>query len=113
ATSAAIEAAEEVVSRLPLLARDRPPSRSENASEAEDDAENNTDEANDTDEESKAANEAARLARQKRLQDFVVEFARVAFRRPLTDEQVDQLRELPFAGSPSPEMAVRRAIVWI
>src|SRR5690606_33295791 len=29
------------------------------------------------------------------------------------DEQVDQLRELPFAGSPSPEMAVRRAIVWI
>ena len=53
------------------------------------------------------------MARQERLQDFVVEFARVAFRRPLADEQVEQLRELPFAGAPSPEMAVRRAIVWI
>jgi hypothetical protein len=35
------------------------------------------------------------------------------FGDPLTDEQVEQLRELPFAGAPSPEMAVRRAIVWI
>jgi hypothetical protein len=42
-----------------------------------------------------------------------VRFARVAFRAPLTDEQAEQLRELPFAGTPSPEMAVRRAIVWI
>ncbi len=134
ATSAAIEAAEEVVSRLPLLARDTAPFRrertsnaAENSSSANDgesgaDAETSekaseqaseqADSEADAAADSEAEN-AARLARQRRLQDFVVQFARVAFRAPLTDEQAEQLRELPFAGTPSPEMAVRRAIVWI
>jgi hypothetical protein len=126
ATSAAIEAAEEVVSRLPLLARDTAPFRRERTSNAAEDsssandgesgAEAETSEQADSEADAAADSEAenaARRARQQRLQDFVVRFARIAFRSPLTDEQIEQLRELPFAGAPSPEMAVRRAIVWI
>jgi hypothetical protein len=112
-TSAAIEAAEEVVSRLPLLARDVPPVRGESVADADDadDVGEVAEAGEDGDDD--AAAEAARVARRQRLQEFVVEFARVAFRRPLTDQQVDQLREHPFSGASSPEMAVRRAIVWI
>lgn len=101
-TNAAIAAAEEVVNRLALLAGDQESGKSK-------DREGDAEKKDVTPEEVAAA----AAARQKRLQDFVVRFARVAFRRPLTADEELQLRELPFAGETSPEMAVRRAVVWI
>ncbi len=102
ATHAAIAAAEEVVNRLALLAGDN-------------DAAPSSDREGDGEKKEATPEEvaAAAAARQKRLQDFVVQFARVAFRRPLTTDEETQLREVPFSGETAPEMAVRRAIVWI
>jgi hypothetical protein len=51
--------------------------------------------------------------RRERLQEFVVRFASVAFRRPLTAEEEQFLREFPFAEADNPDAAVRRAIVLV
>jgi hypothetical protein len=48
-----------------------------------------------------------------RTQQFLLHFARVAFRRPLTSEEDQLLSELPFADWSEPEDAVRRAIVFV
>jgi hypothetical protein len=104
ATNAAILAADEVVNRLPLLvgpksaSGDVPPTAPGELSADATPTETVED----------------RVAERRReLQDFVIRFARVAFRRPLSAEQESRLRDEPFAGDVDPELAVRRAIVWI
>jgi hypothetical protein len=94
-SAAAVEAAEEVVNRLPLLA-DVPP-----LPEAKD---------GQVDPAARAAIEAQR---DEKMRDFVVRFAQFAFRRPLSGEQAADLRTRPFTGQATPEAGVRRAIVWI
>jgi hypothetical protein len=100
AADAAVLAADEVVSRLPLLSGDPGETRAEDEAQAAEEA---------------AAEEAAAAAaaRRQQLQDFVVRFAEVAFRHPLPPDQAARLRDVPFAGETLPEAAVRRAIVWI
>ncbi len=83
AANAAVLTADEVVNRLDLLTG------------VEADANENA--------------QADEAVRRMHLQDFVVQFARVAFRQPLTADQEHRLRELPFAVRESPEIAVRRA----
>lgn len=51
--------------------------------------------------------------RKAKLKDFVAQFARVAFRRPLADAEDRWFRETVFADAPNPEMAVRRAVLRI
>jgi len=113
-TAGAVEAAEEVVRRLPLLAgvqaevalsRATTPSQPENA-EPEGTAQT---ESARVDAEEKSAD----LVRRQRLQDFIFQFAQVAYRRPLGGEQANQIRELPFEGQASLEAAVRRGVAWI
>lgn len=86
-TAGAVEAAEEVVSRLPLLAGDQPGGTISDAD--------------------------ADLARKQRLQEFIVQFASVAFRRTIDEQQAEQLKERPFDDQASVEAAVRRAIAWV
>ncbi len=88
-TNGAVAAAEEVVNRLPLLSGVQPLSKEQ------------------------AEDPAAQAARVQQLQDFVVRVATVAFRRPLTAEEVELLRTKPFADPTQSEAAVRQAIVWI
>ncbi len=97
-TEAAVKAADEVVNRLPLLAGVPAVPAPSEATDAENDPN---------------ANEAAQVARLRQLQDFVVRFASVAFRRPLTGQEAERLGQILFADSTVPEVAVRRAIVWI
>lgn len=77
----AVEAAEEVVSRLPLLS-----GTVENSSDEE---------------------------RKLRVQEFIINFARIAFRRPLDQQEIDQLKEIPFRDQATLEDAANRAITWI
>jgi mono/diheme cytochrome c family protein len=88
-TNGAVAAAEEVVNRLPLLSGVQPLSKEQ------------------------AEDPAAQAARVQQLKDFVVRVATVAFRRPLTPEEVELLRTKPFADPTQSEAAVRQAIVWI
>ena len=83
--NAAIAAAAEVVNRLPLLARfdSNSPDREETPD------------------------------REQLLRDFVVHFASVAFRRPLTSLEDQFFREAPFADAPNLDAAVRRAVLLI
>jgi hypothetical protein len=96
ATAAAVATAAEVINRLPLL-----------SGIDDGQAEDNEDEEND-DEQADAA-----AKREQGLQDFIVRFASVAYRRPLSSDEEQFLREVPFADAPDPESAVRRAIVFI
>jgi hypothetical protein len=50
---------------------------------------------------------------EERLKEFVVRFASVAFRRPLTSEEVQLFRQFPFIDPSNPEAAVRSAILFI
>jgi len=94
-TTAAVAAAEEVVNRLPLLAGVEPlPEVKDGQPDA-------------------AALATAQALRTQQMQDFVVRFASLAFRRPLTAEEADRLRIRPFADQLTPEAGVRRAVVWI
>lgn len=88
-TNGAVAAAEEVVNRLPLLSGVAPLSKEQ------------------------ADDPTAQAARVQKLQDFVVRVATIAFRRPLSEEETQLLRNRPFANQPQPEAAVRQAIVWI
>lgn len=91
-TSAAVATADEVVNRLPVLVGPAlQVSDSENAD----------------------AVIAAETARREELQQFVADFARVAFRRPLSPDEQSLLRERFFDDPSDPELAVRRAVVWI
>ena len=51
--------------------------------------------------------------RADRLREFVVEFATIAFRRPLTAKEDRLFREILFEEAPDPEAAVRRAVLLI
>jgi hypothetical protein len=110
ATNAAILAADEVAKRLPLLVpfqgtSSDPPTGTEASNS--DTAEVDSSETSGESDEDRAAR------RRSQLQDFVVQFARVAFRRPLTVDEEVRVREVTFTDEADPELAVRRAIVWI
>ncbi len=81
-TNAAVEAAEEVVARLPLLAR-------------------LTEDPDDT------------AARDGQIKDFVLRFARAAYRRPLTSTEEEDLAAAALADAENLEAGVRRAVVTI
>jgi hypothetical protein len=51
--------------------------------------------------------------REKRLAEFCRRFAERAFRRPLTDEQVALYIDRPFQGTPDPELAVKRVVLFV
>ena len=86
ATHAAVATADEVISRLPLLAGvdEEPPS--------------NEDEVHERDE---------------RLRTFVERFATVAFRRPLTAAEIELCRTTFFEGAENTDSGVRRAIIFL
>ncbi len=108
--NAAIATADEVVNRLPVLVGPAP--KTANAEEPKETAEGNA-----TSQEAAgdlaAGDLAADSARRDELQQFIADFARVAFRRPLTPEEQSLLRERFFAEEPNPELSVRRAVVWV
>ncbi len=110
AANAAVRVADEVVDRLDLLSGELSVAPSDQEPRSDADSDSRSDSSSDSP-STESSEDAAN--RQQRLQDFVVRFAEVAFRQPLTAEQQARLRELPFAGESSPEAAVRRAIVWI
>lgn len=49
--------------------------------------------------------------RQEQVKEFVVKLARVAFRRPLTEQEEHLYRNILFTDVPNPEAAVRRAML--
>ncbi len=95
-TGAAVATADEVVKRLPVLVGPAP----------------KVDEEGETDEVA-ARVSAANAARRAELQQFIADFARVAFRRPLAADEQTLLRERFFEDQTDPELAVRRAVVWV
>jgi hypothetical protein len=100
-TGAAVATADEVVKRLPVLVGPAPKVAADEAAQA--------DEAGQT----AAADPAIDAARRDELQQFIAEFARVAFRRPLSADEQTLLRERFFDDATDPELAVRRAAVWV
>lgn len=50
--------------------------------------------------------------RRKKIQDFAMSFAETAFRRPLTDEQRQQLGKTFFPDNQSPEQACKRLVIF-
>lgn len=101
-TSAAVATADEVVQRLPVLVGPGP--RTADGGEAA-----KADEAG----QGEAEISAAAAARRDELQRFIAEFARAAFRRPLSADEQTLLRERFFEDQSDPELAVRRAVVWV
>jgi mono/diheme cytochrome c family protein len=89
----AIEAAAEVVARLPLLAglQEDEPDEARNESETE----------------------SERVERAERVNTFVLEFARVAYRRPLTGEEREVTLDLVEMEQANLEAGVRRAVIMI
>ena len=51
--------------------------------------------------------------REEQVKEFVARFASAAFRRPLSNEEDSLLREVLFDDAANPEIAVRRAILFI
>ena len=51
--------------------------------------------------------------REARLKEFVVRFATVAFRRPLSELEENLLRSAPFQDAPNVETAARRALLMV
>ncbi len=51
--------------------------------------------------------------REQRIEEFVAGFASVAFRRPLTTDEDQFFRTVPFANAPNLDVAVRRAVLLI
>jgi len=98
-TGAAVATADEVVKRLPVLVG---PARKAAGADAAGEA-------------GQAAEEdlAVEAARRDELQQFIADFARVAFRRPLATDEQTLLRERFFDDQTDPELAVRRAVVWV
>jgi hypothetical protein len=101
-TNAAIATSAEIVDRLPLLAE----------LDAEEDNEKEEESAQDgTDKEGFAQEE--NLKRVESFKSFVLNFASLAFRRPLTEEEKQLLGEEMFANAVNPQGAVRRALILI